>query len=638
MDLTPPYVSVECHQPLRIFSMASRVPGRSLSRLLSQFWVQDVLGFISGAGKDNTAFHSPTTDRRDCPARLESSSSSSLGAGVPIPGSKQKIWYAVAVKSTDWTWEEYQKRAKFVIGELHKAVDFHETLCDRADQVAYDLRMVGTSPETATPTIVVKCKKEDARALRALFDECAHQRLNCTVDSDHPRRAKRTNSTPQPHFKVVTFSRDAEPVTRLAANDQEITITRQASQPAFCGSLVRSPQGRAATVAVSLQVGGVDRLLTVEHLFETHPSFPPDVKNASSGTHEVTNPLRFDTAHRVQPLASLPRSSAYLDWALIEPDAARFGIVSHNQISLTPNSSPIRLQGIATELHHQETAVYMISGVNGVRSGILLQGVSYIGSQRNQALCPVWMMVPTSGIIERGECGSVIVDQTTFQVYGHLVGADEDLGFAYIVPLKETVEQVKAVFNTNRVALSGTTSSENKPGDGQNHGLDRPWHDRPWQHSSHPECIQLGRVNPSSLFSEFAKRWGLYTLMGFFKLVLLIAIFAALVRGFYAGRKPEVPHTSEVRNARIERIFNRDDSIPQVSSSLRFDICASRLEQILNGERSVLGTLGGETTFKYLYTGAVQGLSGYGYQFGDRSSLLALTYSGKLSSFFITHH
>ncbi len=609
--------------------MASRVPGRALSRLLSLFWVQDVLGFIGGAGKDNTAFHSPTTDRRDCPASLGSSSSSSLRTVVPIPGSKQKIWYAMTVESTGWTWEEYQKRAKFVIGELHKAVDFHETLCDRADQVAYDLRMVGTSPETSTPTIVVKCKKEDAKALHALFDECAHQRLNCTMDSDHPRRARKTNSTPQPHFKVVIFSRDAEPVTRLAANDKEITITHRVGQPTFCGSLVRS-QGRAATVGLSLQVGGVDRLLTVEHLFETHPSSPPDVRDAKSATNEATSLMIPHTTHRVQPLVSLPRSSAYLDWALIEPTAARTTAISHNKISLTPKSPSIRLESIGTELHHQETPVYMVSGVNGVRSGILLRGVSYIGSQRGKALCSVWTMVPTSGVIEKGECGSVIVDQTTFQVYGHLVGADEDLGFAYIVPLKNTIEQIKAVFNTNHVALSGITSPENEQGDGQNHDLDRPWHGRLWQRISHSECIQLGRVDLPRLFSEFAKRWDWYTLMGFFKFVLLIAISATLFR--YAKYKPEVPHASmtEVSTARLERILKRDDSIPQVFPSSRFDACASKLEKIFKGQQSVLGILDDDTTLDYLYTSAVRRLSEYGYRFGYQTSPFTLTYSGEL--------
>ena len=636
MDFNPSYVSFEFHQSLRDSSMASRVPGRALSRLLGLFWVQDVLGLIGGTAKDNTAFHSPTTDRPDCSASLGSSSSSSSRTGVPIPGSKQKIWYAMAVESTGWTWEEYQKRAKFVIGELHKAVDFHETLCDRADQVAYDLRMVGTSPETATPTIVVKCKKEDARALRALFDECAHQRLNCTMDSDRPRRAKKTNSTPQPHFKVVIFSRDAELVTRLAANDQDITITHQAGQPTLCGSLVRS-QGRAATVALSLQVGGIDRLLTVEHLFETHPSSSPGVRNARSATHGAMSPLISDTTHRAKPVVNLPRSSAYLDWALIEPAAARTSTVSHNQISLTPNSSPITLESIAMELHHQETPVYMVSGVNGVRSGILLRGVGYVGSQRGQALCPVWTMIPTSGVIEKGECGSVIVDQTTFQVYGHLVGADEDLGFAYIVPLKETVEQIKTVFNTNHVALSGITSSKNKKGDGQNHGLGRPWHDQIWQRINHFECIQLGRVNLSRRFSEFAKLWDWYTLntlMAFFKFLLLIASFAALVRVFYAGHSPEVPHASmpELSAARLERIFTRDDSTPQVFPSSRFDGCASRLEQILKGERSVLGILDDDTKLAYLYTGPVRGLAEFGY----RTSSFILTSSGELCSSSIT--
>ncbi len=586
MDFLPFSVSVAFHQSLHDSSMATRVQGRAVSRLLSLFWVQDVLGFITGTEKVNTAFpQSPIRDQHDCSAVSLGSSSSRLRGGVLIPGSKQKIWYTMAVESTGWSCEEYQNRAKFVIGELHKAVDFHEILCDRADQVAYDLRMVGTSPETATPTIVVKCKKEDSRALRALFADCAHQRLNCTMDSDHPRRPRKTNSPSQPHFKLVIFSRDADPVTRLAASD--ITITPQAGQPTFCGSLVRS-QGRTATVGLSLQVGGVDRLLTVEHLFDSRPSSSGAVRDASS-----------DTLRRAQPVVNLPPSSAYLDWTLIEPAAAVTGTLSHNQISPAPNSSPIRLAGIATEPRHQETPVYMVSGVNGVRSGILLRGVSYICSQRGRALCPVWTMVPTSGAIEKGECGSIIVDQKTSQVYGHLVGADEDLGFAYIVPLQTTIEQIKTAFNTDHVVLSGTTSSENKPGDEQ----------------TYPECV--GREKLSTLFSQVTNLWNWYTFTGF--LAFHIAALAAWIRFRSAGHKPGVLNASQFPHALPK---------PGALGTLMFDTCASRLESILKLEDFL--ELSGDTISDYLYTGPVTMLNS-----DDRgwNRLFAPTYQGESCSY-----
>ncbi|KAK4109206.1 hypothetical protein N656DRAFT_674085, partial [Canariomyces notabilis] len=97
--------------------------------------------------------------------------------------------------------------------------------------------------------------------------------------------------------------------------------------------------------------------------------------------------------------------------------------------------------------------VYMISSQNGMRSGVLLSGLGYIPSTKGRYCCLVWTLVLASGGFKKGECGSIVVDKETFRVYGHLIGADEDLGFGYIVPLARTIEQIREAFNTDRVSL-----------------------------------------------------------------------------------------------------------------------------------------------------------------------------------------
>jgi hypothetical protein len=94
-----------------------------------------------------------------------------------------------------------------------------------------------------------------------------------------------------------------------------------------------------------------------------------------------------------------------------------------------------------------------------MRPGVLLSGLGYVSSTYCRKPCPVLTLVPESGAIERGECGSIVVDKVTHKVYGHLVGADEELGFGYIVPLVKTIEQIKTAFNTDHVSLSRDNSS-----------------------------------------------------------------------------------------------------------------------------------------------------------------------------------
>ncbi|KAH6973057.1 hypothetical protein BKA56DRAFT_659949, partial [Ilyonectria sp. MPI-CAGE-AT-0026] len=75
----------------------------------------------------------------------------------PVPGSKLKkqVYPQALVKSDNWSEQEYQERFQFVRGELKSEVDRHPELRDLA--IAYELRMVGTSPENAIPSIFIKC-------------------------------------------------------------------------------------------------------------------------------------------------------------------------------------------------------------------------------------------------------------------------------------------------------------------------------------------------------------------------------------------------------------------------------------------------------------------------------------------------
>jgi hypothetical protein len=68
-----------------------------------------------------------------------------------------------------------------------------------------------------------------------------------------------------------------------------------------------------------------------------------------------------------------------------------------------------------------------------------------------------------------GECGSLVVDQTTSDVYGHIVGCGPD-GVVHTVPLKNVFSQIGKVFGTEKLSIftpnlaSPTSSSKQHQG------------------------------------------------------------------------------------------------------------------------------------------------------------------------------
>ena len=372
-----------------------------------------------------------------------------LLCGIPVPGSRQKKnIYLTAVASTTWTTEEYTSRFEYVVGELRRAVDAHSELRDRARFIVYDLRMVGTSLEVAVPSIIIRCKKSDSKSLRALFTERATDRLYCRKDSTWSRIFK-DSDTPQPPFKLVYYQTDVSPIVRKASDDSLISSCPR--EETLCGSLIQY-RGRTATVGLTIEVDGVVRLLTVDHLFqariddityesrtdeetiEIHPEnsqdfvqFSPLWVDDSDEEDELDDCLTMDydtetkltsnlmvnrqdcpstsqtsqtsgaaEARKTIPPCTLELSSPYLDWALAElsgDSEERMRMMDRNWIYPDASLSPILLQEIATQPRFHGVPVYMISGVHGIRSGRLLSGFSYVGSQPGQNLCPTWTMI-----------------------------------------------------------------------------------------------------------------------------------------------------------------------------------------------------------------------------------------------------
>ncbi|KAI3329343.1 hypothetical protein HD806DRAFT_548470 [Xylariaceae sp. AK1471] len=412
----------------------------------------------------------------------------------PVPGSRSKknIYLDLIVSMPSWSTEECQERGRFVIVELKRAVDGHRDLRLRAGFIHYSLRMVGKSPEAAEPSIIIKCMYQDAAGLRSLFKHSTRI-LGCIISMPytahlfaHPPDSNRLSSW-------FTF-----PQTYRASVTQLVKLT--------------------ATIGLSLSIGRQLGLLTVGHLFSDYsedtggakapylrqyspsptvstsanhnlpwiddddqdfsqepcqtylptaargsPEPQQDRDNAQDGEQE--NPLihiGLPTGNRLNPTGRLSPNVQALDFAIVTLEADIMSSRKANMIyPHDPSSSPIFLDTVAEHPRTHGARVFIVSGTSGLYSGTLLDGFEYLGSGPSRKMCEVWAVIPDyPAEVMDGDCGSVVVDQETFEIYGHVIGSD-CFGNAHVVPLINTMRQIKTLFGVNYVALTPPVTNNN---------------------------------------------------------------------------------------------------------------------------------------------------------------------------------
>ncbi|KAF5633393.1 RNA-binding protein [Fusarium sp. NRRL 52700] len=273
----------------------------------------------------------------------------------------------------------------------------------------------------------------------------------------------------QNRFRYVTNE-----LRKAVAEHNELPLSNSSSDT-LCGSLVQY-EGRVATIGLSIIVDGLSHLMTVNHLFnnslgDENSLFTSDdepIHRSSSG--EEPTSVRLDTSvtapsprsdrgkqnldfgyrgnesaaekslveclvGRPIPLPhTLDPPAPYLDWAFVELNSSSASFQLPNIIALDSMSSPVLLSQVSKKPLSHTTSVYMVSGINGIRKGCLFSGLN-----SDQGLEP-------------GECGSIVVDQITFDIYGHVIGSNI-IGDVFVVPLSDTLEQIRVAFNATTVTL-----------------------------------------------------------------------------------------------------------------------------------------------------------------------------------------
>ncbi|KAF2195716.1 hypothetical protein K469DRAFT_699308 [Zopfia rhizophila CBS 207.26] len=102
------------------------------------------------------------------------------------------------------------------MSELKRAVNSHHKLRDQGPYINYSLRIVGTTPDLASPSIVIECKTCDIKPLKALFKEKAKDKLYCGKSS-RIFQLFRKNTPPKPASNLVYFRSDKDALNRRAA-------------------------------------------------------------------------------------------------------------------------------------------------------------------------------------------------------------------------------------------------------------------------------------------------------------------------------------------------------------------------------------------------------------------------------------
>ncbi|KAF5578379.1 RNA-binding protein [Fusarium pseudocircinatum] len=307
----------------------------------------------------------------------------------------------------------------------------------------------------------------------------------------------------QNRFQYVTNE-----LRKVVAENNELRAARSSSSDTLCGSLVQY-EGRMATIGLTFIVDGISHMMTVDHLFnnslgDENSLFTSDDEpiHRSSSSGESTsarqdnsvippNPLpdqenqNMDLSHSSmhesaeeeslnawyttdrprsrlaeclvgQPVPfphTLDPPAPYLDWAFVELNSSSASFQLPNIITLDSMSSPVLLRQVSKQPPSHTTSVYMISGINGTSKGSLFSGLSELGPLQDRSPCRAWKMRLNSDQgLEPGECGSIVVDQTTFDIYGHVIGSNI-IGDVFVVPLSETIEQIRVTFNATTVTL-----------------------------------------------------------------------------------------------------------------------------------------------------------------------------------------
>ncbi|KAF5714697.1 RNA-binding protein [Fusarium mundagurra] len=339
-----------------------------------------------------------------------------------LPQSRNMIFYDLPVSSTTCSAEEFQNRFQYVTNELRKVVAEHNELLQHAANTP------GAASNSSSDTLCGSLVQYEGRmatiGLTFIVDGISHM---MTVDHLFNNSLGDENSL---------FTSDDEPIHRSSSKGEPTSVHQDTS--------VIPPNPHPDQEKQNFDFGHSS----------THESAEEESLNAWYMTDRPRSPLAECLVGQPVPFPhTLDPPAPYLDWAFVDLNSSSANLQLPNIITVDSMSSPVLLRQVSKQPLSHTTSVYMISGLNGTRKGCLFSGLSELGPLQDRSPCRAWKMILDSDQgLEPGECGSIVVDQTTFDIYGHVIGSNI-IGDVFVVPLSDTIEQIRVAFNATTVTL-----------------------------------------------------------------------------------------------------------------------------------------------------------------------------------------
>ncbi|KAH6843266.1 hypothetical protein B0I37DRAFT_384074 [Chaetomium sp. MPI-CAGE-AT-0009] len=406
-------------------------------------------------------------------------------------GLRKRVWWPCG--------PAMEKFDREIVGEIEgllKNVDLGDA------DIYLRLYMIGRSPETSRPVIMVCCS--DPR-VRAQAEEAIRE---SRVPEEYPEFAlgasalpleqpglvralagttdgtQAARSQPQPsqgHKRAKEDDEDDEPQKRSTPDRHRITMGHPLPTTSRPVGRRISIGSRHATGGVVIRVGSRDYQLTVSHvtddddllsafrdsdrrnlLEECHfDDISEDDEDDDEADLHISYESNAGTMSGPQPPSHIPENayvprhlavSEYdsrnglnpgLDYMLLPLDV----MITPEQPDILPNTIILRdgrmveIGGVAV-IPAEETEVVVATASGGVVHGVLLPTVLYLRNATLpsfQRLYPVHLESP----VGLGDSGSAVVDKTTGELFGHLVRGADQSTTAYMVAATEIFEDIK---------------------------------------------------------------------------------------------------------------------------------------------------------------------------------------------------
>ncbi|KAF7539891.1 hypothetical protein G7054_g1738 [Neopestalotiopsis clavispora] len=384
-------------------------------------------------------------------------------------------------------------------------------------ELSFEMHMVGKTLETARPSVVVFCFYKHFEELRKLFRKRLQDQMNCEKRFSDYLNLSRRGQEPNNKVDLVYFCLNKCPIEQKASEDTLASYSEAAATwcgglvksgsststlglavyaPDFLGVLTVdhvfhppvtpnctwSSQAEEDLAGVSNTLGShsdsseqenkhelwledTDEYDFDDTTWQSETAIAENTKASATDTvsvnsyHNTNGDVVMTKWQRVLPEAPLDDKSSYLDWALVRP---MLDVGAH----CLPNifypdgldGMPVKVGGVFKGSPAHWARVFMVSGLRGVLKGHILASCSVFGPTPSYEACETWTVIldsdsVTADILLEGECGSIIIDHESREIYGHVVACGP-LGQVYVSPMKYVLGQIKMCFEIKEAQLT----------------------------------------------------------------------------------------------------------------------------------------------------------------------------------------